>query len=246
MTRPKTPTNAYQKEGKYKAGDRVWVLDGGRWWAGEVQKEAGSSGQNLKVEVTLDDGERRQTSVHKDDMRQHLALCLCKPIWNIEVAPCSYEMVLGPDGPRPCCEPSREPCEDTVEAKSMWRTIKAVTGHRAQHITTGKTPSVACVVAASAIQVAHPPGLESLLLAGVRPGPQRTSAIVTHPQFVNSQQPSRCGSTTAGSSADSRVDEAVTDLDDGEEERYLARSITGCLSEHEFQTSLPSPRWNAR
>jgi len=196
----------------------------------------------------------------------------------IEFPPCSCEMVLAPDGTRP----SREPCDDPVETKSMWPTIKAVAGHRAQHITTGKTPSVACVVAASGIQATFPPGLESVLLAGVRrPGAQRwvssrrtmimnqlltdtshshlhvepriiprplrhhpatsptstMSAIAMHSQIVNSQQPSGCGSTAAGSDADSRVDE-----DDSGEEKYLARPITGCLSEHEFNTSLPSPR----
>jgi len=30
MTRPKTPTNAYENEGKYHSGDSVWVLDGGK------------------------------------------------------------------------------------------------------------------------------------------------------------------------------------------------------------------------
>ncbi|KAH6642481.1 hypothetical protein C7974DRAFT_372408 [Boeremia exigua] len=241
MARPKTPTDAYQKEGKYRTGDSVWVLDGGRWWKGKVKKNDLSSGQNWKVEVTLDDGERRQTSVNKDDMRNDNA-------------------------PDRTGEPSREPCDDPVEAKSMWQTIKAVTSHRAQHITAGKSPSVACVVAASGIQATLPSGLDSVLLTGVRSsaqshqhveprivprpfpdGPARfPSTTATHSQLANSQQRSGSGSTAAGSDADSRVDETVSDVDDSEGERYLARSITGRLSEHEFQTSLPSPRWNAR
>lgn len=34
MTRPKTPTGAYQKDGKYHTGESVWVLDGGKLSSG--------------------------------------------------------------------------------------------------------------------------------------------------------------------------------------------------------------------
>lgn len=66
-----------------------------------------------------------------------------------------------------------------------------------------------------------------------------TSVIAACP---NSYQRSGHGVTAVGSDAVARVDEAVTDADDSEEEKHLARSVISCLSEHDFQPSLPSPR----